>query len=59
MPQPYFAESIRRDHEHTVQAHAARARLAAIVRCCRPSRLVAGLRALRARVTTRHDPVCC
>jgi len=55
----YFAESIRRGHERDVRAHAARARLAAIVQCCRPSRLAAVIRGLRARTTARHDPVCC
>jgi hypothetical protein len=59
MSDPYFAESIRREHEHDVRVHAARARLVAIVRCCRPSRLASGLRALRARMTARRDPVCC
>jgi len=56
---PYFAESIVRAHDQDVRDRAARGRLAAIARCCRPSLFVAAFRALRDQVTARRVPVCC
>ena len=59
MTHPYFSQSIARERERAVRAGAARARLAAIATCCRPSRIAATLRMLRDRMTARRAVACC
>lgn len=59
MTHPYVAEALVRDREREARATARRARLAALIACCRPSRLVAGMRRLRdTLVTPRAEARC-
>ena len=50
MTHPALAAAIAHEHERDLRVRAARARLAAIARCCVPSPVSTALRTLRARL---------
>ena len=51
--------TIAQQHQHEVQRTVPLRRMAALAACCRPSRVVAGLRALRARLASGAPTACC
>ena len=61
MTHPYFAERLIAEHDRTVRAASARARLIELARCCQPSRIAAALQAARRRTRagTSGTAVCC
>lgn len=59
MTHPIISQLVAADRQRQLAADAARYRLAAIASCCRPSRIAAVARALRARLTAPRRPTAC
>jgi hypothetical protein len=59
MTHPYLAAGLAREHERDLRAAAARARLAAIANCCRPSRLLRAARTIGPRFERPSATPCC
>jgi hypothetical protein len=60
MTNPVISQLIAADHHRRRTADAAHRRLIAVATCCRPSRILASVRALRGRLAVGQAPaVCC
>jgi len=61
MTHPYLADHLVTGRDRDVRAASARARLVALAKCCRPSRIAASVKALRQRLHPRGraTAACC
>lgn len=59
MTNPIVTQLIAADYQHRLTDDAARGRLVALATCCRPSRIVAALRAVHARLAIGQAPAAC